>query len=96
MKKKLATLLAALLTLSVVVTPSANAIGLSISIGDRPYYEGPEFWDFGWRYVWVPGHWRDHHWVHGYYMRQGEWNHRYLHERHDWEHHHHHHDRDRD
>lgn len=89
MKKKLALLLAALMTLSVMGS-TAYAISLSISVGDRPYYEGAEFWDWGWRYVWVPGHWdRHHHWIHGYYMRQGDWNGRYGHKRHHWRHHDH-------
>ena len=92
MKKKLAILLAALLTVSGVITPCASALDFSIVVGDRPYYQGPEFWDWGWHYVWVPGHWRHHRWIHGYYVRRGDWNGRYLHTRHHWgEHHHHNH-----
>ena len=74
-------------------SPAAKAIDFQISIGDRPYYEGPEFWDYGWHYVWVPGHWGDHHhWVRGYYERRGDWNGHYGKHRHKW----HHHDHDDD
>ncbi|MDQ6624590.1 MAG: hypothetical protein M3Y69_00410 [Verrucomicrobiota bacterium] len=47
-----------------------NAQGLSIEIGDRPYYRhGPRYFSRGRHYVWVPGHWARHHriWVHGHY-----------------------------
>jgi hypothetical protein len=93
MKKKLVVLLAALVGVSALAT-SASALSLSIEVGDRPYYQGANFWDWGWYYVWVPGHWdRRHRWVHGYYMRQGDWNRRHLHKRHNWRHHDHdHHD----
>ena len=30
-----------------LVRPSAMAIGISIDVGDRPYYEGPVYWDDG-------------------------------------------------
>ncbi len=89
MKKKLVILLAALLTVSAVAIPSAKALDFSISIDDTPYYEGPNFWDYGWYYVWVPGHRYHHHWVHGYYVRRGEWNRRHAREHHGWGHHHH-------
>ena len=73
--------------------PAAQAISLEVNVGDRPYYEGPDFWDYGWHWVWVPGHWGPRHrWVRGYYERRGDWNHRYLKKVHRW----HHHDRDRD
>ena len=67
--KKLALLLAAMLCLSGV----ANAISISIGIGDQPYYtHGPGYWYGGVYYVWVPGHWEWHHhhkvWIHGYYV----------------------------
>jgi hypothetical protein len=85
MKKKLLMLMAALLAVGAITTPTANAIDVSISVGDRPYYHGrPVFWDYGWRYVWVPGHWHKRRWIHGYYMRQGEWNRRYYHKRYNW------------
>jgi YXWGXW repeat-containing protein len=71
MKRLTALLFAAILTLSGLV-PAANAVGVYISAGDRPYYtHGPYYYDGPRRYVWAPGHWtwRHHHrvWVHGYY-----------------------------
>ena len=72
------------------VSPTANAIDVQISIGDRDYYQGaPEFWDWGWHWVWVPGHWYRKRWIHGYYERRGDWNRRYFKHRHRW------HERDR-
>jgi hypothetical protein len=67
--KKLALLFAILLGVSSI----ANAISISIGIGDEPYYiHGPGFWSGGLYYVWIPGHWcgwRHHHhiWCHGHY-----------------------------
>ena len=61
MKKKIVILLCALIAAGAVFSPTASAVDLRINIGDRPYYEyGPEFWDYGWHWVWVPGH-REHH-----------------------------------
>ena len=92
MKRKLAILLTALLAAGVLGTRTANALDFSISIGDRPYYDGPTYWDDGYLWVWVPGHEHHHHWVHGEYVRRGEW-----HREHAREHHHrHHHHRDHD
>ena len=72
MKKKLAILLAALLCISGTVS-TANAITVSVAVGDRGYYvHGPYYYVGPTRYVWVPGHWarRHHHrvWIHGYYV----------------------------
>ena len=69
--KKLALLFAALFCISGFST-TANAIGISIDIGDRPYYtNGPRYWARGAYWCWVPGHWarRHHHnvWIHGHY-----------------------------
>lgn len=69
--KKVALLLAALFCISGFAN-TANAIGISINIGDRPYYtHGPRYWARGAYWCWVPGHWRwrHHHqiWVHGHY-----------------------------
>ena len=69
--KKLALLLATLFCLSGVGT-TANAIGISIDVGDRPYYvHGPGYWYGRTYYVWVPGHWGWRHghqvWIHGHY-----------------------------
>ncbi len=64
-------LLAAILAGSALV-PVANshAQGISIAIGDRPYYNrGPAYWDNDVHYVWVSGH-RGRHgrgWVRGHY-----------------------------
>jgi WXXGXW repeat (2 copies) len=70
--KKTALLIAALAFMSGILAPAANAISLSINVGDQPYYaHGPGYWNGGVYYVWVPGHWRWHHgqkyWVHGHY-----------------------------
>jgi len=73
MKKKLAVMLAALLCLSGVAVPTANALRFFISLGDDAYYvHGPGYWVGPVYYIWVPGHWERHHgekfWVHGYYV----------------------------
>ena len=47
MKKKLAVFAVAILSVCMLVRPSAMAIGISIDVGDRPYYEGPSYWDDG-------------------------------------------------
>jgi WXXGXW repeat (2 copies) len=74
MKRLIALLFAAILTLG-GLAPQANAVGVFISTGDRPYYtHGPRYYVGPRRYVWIPGHWarRHHHsarvWVHGYYV----------------------------
>jgi hypothetical protein len=73
--RKLSLLLAALVCTSGIFTTPASAIGVSIAIGDRPYYvHGPGYWAGRVYYVWVPGHWawRHHHrvWIHGHYVRR--------------------------
>jgi hypothetical protein len=70
--KKLTLLIASLLCLSGIFTPTASAIGISIAVGDQPYYvHGPGYYVGPVYYVWVPGHWawRNHHkvWIHGHY-----------------------------
>jgi hypothetical protein len=91
MKKKLAVFAVAILSVCMLVRPSAQAIGISIDVGDRPYYEGPSYWDDGYEWAWIPGHWGEHHrWEHGHYERRGEWHREHARE------HHHRHDRDRD
>ena len=72
MKNKLAMLGAALLCIS-GVAPTANAVAISIAVGDRGYYvHGPFYYVGPTRYVWVRGHWawRHHHrvWIHGHYV----------------------------
>ncbi|MGI8821376.1 MAG: hypothetical protein ACR2ID_11000 [Chthoniobacterales bacterium] len=50
---------------------SAHAQGISIAIGDRPYYShGPAYWDNDTHYVWVPGHRGRYNrgWVRGHYV----------------------------
>ena len=70
--KKLGLLLATLFCLSGFGT-TANAIGISIGVGDQPYYvHGPGYWYGRTYYVWIPGHWcgwrHGHHiWCHGHY-----------------------------
>src|ERR1700730_8219966 len=92
MKKKLAVFAVALLSVCMLVRPSAMAIGISIDLGDRPYYYGPTYWDDGYEWVWIPGYWGDHHrWMHGHHERRGE-----SHREHGREHHHHDHDHDHD
>jgi len=74
MKRVISLLFAVILTLSGIAS-TANAVGVFISTGDRPYYvHGPSYYVGPTRYVWVPGHWawRHHHmtrvWVHGHYI----------------------------
>jgi len=39
-------------------TPPTTTAGVFIEIGDRPYYShGPWYWEGGYRWYWVPGHW---------------------------------------
>lgn len=70
--KKLALLLAVLFCLS-GFGATANGFGISINVGDQPYYvHGPGYWYGGAYYVWIPGHWdgwRNGHrvWIHGHY-----------------------------
>jgi WXXGXW repeat (2 copies) len=73
--KKLILVLATLLSLSGISATTANAVSVSIAIGDQPYYiHGPGYYVGPVYYLWVPGHWRWHHghryWVHGYYVRR--------------------------
>ena len=93
MKTKFAVLTVALLSVCMLIRPSAMAIGFSIDVGDRPYYSyGPSYWDGGYEWVWIPGSWGEHHnhWMHGHYERRSEWHREHARE------HHHHHDHDHD
>ena len=49
---------------------TSQAQSISISIGDRPYYNrGPWYWDNDVRYVWIPGHRSPRgRWIHGHYV----------------------------
>ena len=85
MKQKLILLLGAFVAIGLFFSQAANAITLNVDVGDQPYYDGPTYWDGGYRWVWVAGHREHGHWVHGHYNKQGE-----FHKEHANEHHHHH------
>jgi hypothetical protein len=96
MKTKLAVLTVILLSVCVLIRPSAMAFGFSINLdpNDRIYYtDGPSYWDDGYEWIWVGGYWDNHHhWIRGHYQRHGE-----FHRERAGEHHHHHdHDHDHD
>ena len=81
MNKKLL-LLAAIGAASLTFGAAVQAAGLSIEIGDRPYYtHGARYWSGDYEMMWVPGHWSEHHhhWVHGHYVR-GEHRRHYHHD----------------
>ena len=68
--KKFALLFSAIVGLSGLFGPSANAIGINIEVGDRPYYvHGSRYWYRGAYWCWIPGHWSRHHrvFIHGHY-----------------------------
>jgi len=73
--KRTISIMAALLLSAAAFAPTTTnaAVGVSIAVGDRPYYHGAYYYSGPVRYVWVPGHhaWRHHHrvWVHGHYAR---------------------------
>ncbi len=74
MKRTISIIAALLLSAAAFVpTTTSGAVGVSIAIGDRPYYHGRYYYSGPIRYGWVPGHyaWRHHHrvWVHGHYTR---------------------------
>jgi hypothetical protein len=90
-KQLIAGVAAAVIATGMWAQPSAGEIGISISIGDRPYYEGASYWDAGYEWIWVPGYDHDHHWVHGRYEKRGS-----FHREHAKEHHRkHNHDKDK-
>jgi len=63
-------LLIAVLGASILMPAAVQAQGISIQIGDRPYYShGPRYWAGDYEMIWVPGHRSGHHWVHGHYVR---------------------------
>ena len=80
MKRKILILLAAVVAVTTPLVPQSEAIGFSISVGDRPYYHGPGYWNEGYYWVWVPGHFsrRRHGWVPGHYIRRGDYNRAYA------------------
>ena len=74
-------LLVAVIAASILTPAAMRANGISIQIGDQPYYNhGPRYWDSGYEMIWVPGHMSrfGHHWIHGHYVRgehrQLNWN----------------------
>jgi hypothetical protein len=72
-------LLVAIIAASILTPAAMRADGISIQIGDRPFYNhGARYWDGDYEMVWVPGHNEGHHWIHGQYVR-GE------HRRHNWQ-----------
>ena len=82
MKKLL--LLVAIGVTSLTFGSGVQAAGISIEIGDRPYYShGPRYWAGEYEMIWVPGHWSEnhHHWIHGHYVR-GEHRRHYYHDDH--------------
>lgn len=55
---------------SILVPAAVQAQGISIEIGDRPYYRhGPRYWAGNYQMIWVPGHRTHRGWVHGHYIR---------------------------
>jgi hypothetical protein len=73
-------LLVAVIAASILTPAAVRANGISIQIGDRPFYNhGARYWDGGYEMIWVPGHMSrfGNHWIHGHYVR-GE------HRQHDW------------
>ena len=65
-------LLLAMVATSILVPAAVRAQGISIEIGDRPYYNhGPRYWAGDYQMIWVPGHRSQygHHWIHGHYVR---------------------------
>jgi hypothetical protein len=81
MKRTLLILLAAVATLAAPLAPQAKAIDFSVSVGDRPYYHGGGYWNEGYYWVWVPGHYSHHwhRWVPGHYVRRGDYDSRHAH-----------------
>jgi hypothetical protein len=64
-------LLVAIIATSILIPAALRADGVSIQIGDRPFYShGPRYWDGDYAMIWVPGHMSPgHHWIHGQYVR---------------------------
>jgi hypothetical protein len=77
-------LLVAIMATSILVPVAVQAQGISIEIGDRPFYRhGPRYWAGDYEMIWVPGHRAGRRWIHGHYIR-GESRRRHRsHRRHD-------------
>ena len=86
-RQLIAGLATAVLAAGMWVQPTQGEIGISIGIGDQPYYEGPVYWDAGYEWVWVPGFNRHGHWVHGHYKKHGRFQKEHANEHHQHRHH---------
>jgi hypothetical protein len=76
-------LLIAMVATSILVPAAVRAQGISIELGDRPYYHhGPRYWAGDYEMIWVPGHRYRGGWVHGHYVRS-EHRHHNLNNRYD-------------
>jgi len=63
-------LLIAMVATSILVPAAVRAQGISIEIGDRPYYShGARYWAGDYEMIWIPGHRNYRGWVHGHYVR---------------------------
>ncbi len=63
---------------SILVPAAVQAQGISIELGDRPYYHhGPRYWSGDYEMVWVAGHRTERGWVHGHYVRGHRRHHRH-------------------
>ena len=75
-------LLIAMVATSILVPAAVRAQGISIELGDRPYYHhGPRYWAGEHEMIWVPGHRYHGGWVHGHYVRSSQHRHHNLNNR---------------
>ncbi|HEY0368426.1 MAG TPA: hypothetical protein VGC85_02415 [Chthoniobacterales bacterium] len=67
--KSILALILAVTSLLPLTASTSKGAGLSIEIGDRPYYNrGAYYEERGRRWCWVPGHrGRYGRWIHGHY-----------------------------
>ncbi len=67
-------LLVAIIAASILTPAAVRAEGISIQVGDRPFYShGARYWDGDYEMIWVPGQYvaLRHHWIHGQYVHGG-------------------------
>lgn len=77
-------MLVAILGASILLPVAVQAAGLSVQIGDRPYYtHGARYWDRDNEMIWMPGHMSRRGWVHGHYVRGEHRRHEGRFDRHD-------------
>lgn len=64
-------LLLVAIAMSIFLPAAVRADGISIQIGDRPFYNhGARYWNGDYQMIWVSGHMsRSGHWIHGHYVR---------------------------